>query len=311
MYSFQQDLWYCQPMLLFFAISCVQNTIPILYETDHSSNNSGQVDLLSIEIAINESLLTVLDYNATTISESYNSIMSYSDSSCPAAYEQDGNSFWYGQCKSEQEMTYDGYLFYTSYQNHDLFGDGTIWDATSFAGSSNMQYPTGENAHWGGNSYIANGTNPEGMPTFLSIINGSFWDQNADSWLKDGLSTSMVMYAIDYILPEFPDATANFIHLNGSLPITNGEITAISFQEVSLYSETLQYPCELEPIGRLSARTVDSDWIEIHFDVEEDWTLTGLCDGCGSAYLNDQLVGEICLDLSPILDWEEAPWSSY
>ena len=42
---------------------------------------------------------------------SYEAAMASSDVSCPASYEQDGNTFWYATCDSDSGGAYDGYAF--------------------------------------------------------------------------------------------------------------------------------------------------------------------------------------------------------
>ena len=59
----------------------------------------------------------------------------------------------------------------------------------------------------------------------------------------------------------------------------------------------------------------DGRWIEIRFDmVSNEWgdnlQLTGECDGCALATLNEEELGEVCIDISPLM-WEVggSPWS--
>jgi len=299
---------------MFLLLACTStpsetSPIPSAYEPEHTIETTT-IDITSLETGINDSLIGLFSYNAGPLVESYAEIMSYADSYCPSAYEIDGNAFWYGQCQSEQGMSYDGYLFYNSYENFDIFADGSSWNIATISGSSDMVYPDGSYIHWGGNSYFGTGVNPDGMPIFLSLINGSFLDEQDSSWLQDGLSSSLMMYAVQYSTGS-PNLLANGVYLNGSIPLDANYVSGIEFQELAIYSELFNYPCEQEPIGGLSVRTNSSHWIDIYFDVDENWTLTGTCDGCGAAYQDNEFIGEICIDASPLLDWVEAPWSTY
>ena len=40
----------------------------------------------------------------------------------------------------------------------------------------------------------------------------------------------------------------------------------------------------------------------------DQWQLTGDCDGCGIAFYKDEELGEVCIDTSGLLAWEEQPW---
>ena len=108
-------------------------------------------DLGSIENSINDILPKIRSYNSAPILTSYADVMTYADSYCPSSYEQDGSSFWYGQCESSAGMSYNGYLFYNTYADMDFFGDGGVWDVIVVSGVTDMVYPsTNKRVHWGG-----------------------------------------------------------------------------------------------------------------------------------------------------------------
>ena len=66
--------------------------------------------------------------------------------------------------------------------------------------------------------------------------------------------------------------------------------------------------CDLEPIGGIRIRTSDGLWIDLAFDIDEEWQLTGLCDGCGTAFIDNQQLGQICIDMDGLFNWTDKPW---
>ena len=107
--------------------------------------------------AVTDALGSIRTYHATSILEGYSLVMSHADTYCPQAYTANGNSFWYGVCTSTAGMSYDGYLFYNTYESYDLFGDGTLWDAELLSGVTQMIAPDGRLIHWAGNAQLGEG----------------------------------------------------------------------------------------------------------------------------------------------------------
>lgn len=288
---------------------------PSEYSVDKDwPDQSAEFDLVSIEDDINEVLPQLRNYNADPVVSSYFDVMSYADPYCPASYVDNGNAFWYGECESSGGMTYNGYLFYNTYSEMDFFEDGGVWDVTVVSGVTDMIYPSTENrVHWGGDAYLAEGVSFDGYPVYFSLLNGSFWDQNQEGWLSEGYNSNLMLYGMRF---EFEELSATALYVQGSLNLDGnsfGElssISAVNFNELLTYPELIGFPCEIEPLGILSVRTKDGNWLDITFDVETDWEMSGECDGCGTAYHNGEEIGEICIDNSSLIDWEERPWST-
>ena len=256
--------------------------------------------------AVTAVLAMVRTRHATSILEGYSMVMSHADSYCPQAYTTNGNSFWYGVCTSTAGMSYDGYLFYNTYEDYDLFGDGSIWDAEVLSGATQMIAPDGRLIHWGGSAYLAEGVSMEGYPVFYSNIAGSFLDDGSSrDWLVEGQSDTLMMYGMSFSSDSLHPMNAFMV--SGSMQ-WSGAATAIQFDSVITYSAAIGYPCWKEPHGTLSIRDAYGRWVDVTFDVNMDWVLEGECDGCGRALFNGEDVGEICIDVAPMLDWRESPW---
>ena len=85
-------------------------------------------------------------------------------------------------------------------------------------------------------------------------------------------------------------------------------MTAVRFVDVVAFSGHPALACDKEPAGTMRLRTDDGFWIDLVFDVNADFQSTGPCDGCGSATLNGTYIGQVCITLSNLFDWEEHPW---
>ncbi len=261
-------------------------------------------DLTGIETALDAVFVTLRTRHTIPILSQYSMVMAQADSYCPQAYTVNGNSFWYGACTSTAGMSYDGYLFYNTYEQYDFFGDGGAWDVELLSGSTQMIDEDGRLIHWGGSAYLADGLSVDGYPVFFSSVTGSFMDDGAvEPWLQTGQSHTLMMYGASFseILP------INAFLVSGRMEWT-GAVTAIEFGDTVTYASQIGYPCPAEPSGTLAIRDAHGRWADIAFDVSSDWQLTGECDGCGVASFHGEVIGEVCVDIAPLLDWRDSPW---
>lgn len=282
---------------------------PSEYVIDQSDweETSALFDLEEIEQQLAEIIPSLRSFNAAPVLASYQDVMSYADSYCPANYEDNGNSFWYGECESDAGMSYNGYLSYNTYDDMNFFGDGGSWDVSVISGATDMLYPEEHRVHWGGATYLAEGTSPDGYPVFFSLLNGSFLDQNQDGWIADGYSSNLMLYGISF---DSIQVGAKALSIEGALN-TEGTISAVEFNGLLHYPAAIGFPCEEEPLGTIGIRTEAGFWLDLEFDIKEDWSMSGDCDGCGVASHKGEDIGEICIDTSSLVDWEERPWSTY
>ena len=277
---------------------------PVAYEYD-ASQNASSLDIASMEEEVNEVITQLRDHHSREIVDSYYDVMAYADTQCPTSYEVDGNAFWYGYCHSEQGLSFDGYLFFNTYEEYDLFSDGTLWDAEVVSGSTTLYHDAAGKNHYSGNAYLAQGINAEGADVFLSIAQGSFLvESSADVHLQEGWSPWITMYAMRQ---ETGFGFAKALVINGSIPYSGTHIGALSFSNVLSFSIP-GHPCPQEPTGILSIRSSRGVWLDVEFDVTEDWQLTGACDGCGMATTELGEAYEFCIDTEPLTLWEDAPW---
>ena len=203
-------------------------------------------------------------------------------------------------------MYFDGYLLFNTYTQYDLFSDGTLWDMEVLSASSDMSHEEYGEVHFGGNVHLGEGVNTDGAATFFSSLQGSFLVESAEeNWLKSGFSPLLNLYAVRN---DTQWGTTRGVLINGSLPYDGEYIRALSFTNTLIFNEISGYPCATEPQGLISIRTKEGIWLDVLFDVDGSWNLTGECDGCGIAHTSLGEMIEVCLDVSALLDWEEKPW---
>ncbi len=266
---------------------------------DFSAEDAGE--------AIDAFVLDAFTLNAAPVFQAYEASLEHSDDSCPDWYEQDGNVFWYSYCTSETGAYYDGYGFTYVYEDSDLFGDGGLWDALVMSGAATITTPDGSTFHYGGYAYLAEGYNEDyAADTYYSAVAGAFtWDSvdASGSWIADGASPAYALYILD------SGQYGKAVYMAGSASMQEGPASAIDVGELSLYGSDWGFPCELEPAGTISVRSLKGTWVDVVYDVDPStWALDGECDGCGEGFVNGDSIGQVCSDFSGLLDWDGAPW---
>jgi hypothetical protein len=262
----------------------------------------------AIEEAIDDTLTHILSLQAAPVRAAYDASVAHMEPGCPDWYDYEGNAFWYAYCTTDTGTSFNGYGFYTVYEDADAFGDGNSWDLVSISGAATVRDSAGHTFHLGGVVYDGTGTNADGASLWVSQVAGGFmWDapEAAGTWLETPNSPSMLLYAIQYPLDGDP---GNYMYINGSAAGLSDASTAVRFSTVVLADTRLGMACSAEPVGTLSVRDHAGQWWDIRFDLDETGRLTGDCDGCGGVYLGDEYQGEVCADFSSLLDWESNPW---
>lgn len=278
---------------------------PISYEYETVESISS-LDIAAMEEEVNDAIAQMRGHHSREIVDSYYDVMNYADEQCPTAYEVDGNAFWYGYCYSEQGLSFDGYLFFNTYENYDLFSDGTLWDAEVVNGSTTLYHDALGKSNYSGNAYLAQGVNAQGADVFLSATQGSFLVEAAsEDFLQEGWSPWLTLYGLRQ---DTALGSAKAFMVTGSLPYSGAHIGALSFSNMVTFNSLFGHPCPQEPTGTMSVRSSQGVWLDIEFDVTEDWQLVGECDGCGMATTQFGDTYEFCVDLEPLILWEGTPW---
>jgi len=290
--------------------------LPGDYEYEGEQGTEGDFDKALVEAALADFVGGILAITPEPALAGYESLLDDGDARCPCWYEQDGNTFWYADCEADSGATFDGYGFYNLYEDDmTVFGDGRAWDLVQVSGAATMRDAAGHTFHLGGDLYQGTGAgvgNDTSVSWVSGVIGSLAWDGESadDTWLDAGVTPSLFAYGISY--PQGPLDAANYVMLDGTVGNMSDAATAVEFSEFSVIDELFGNPCEQEAIGAIAVRDVDGVWWDVMFDVETNdqggWDLVGECDGCGAVFKGTELVGEACVDVSTLLDWETKPW---
>ncbi len=296
---------------------------PADYSYDGSDTTTPSYDQAAVETGLQQAVDVVLGISGQPIVDAYFAMLDTADDRCPTWYEQDGNVFWSDICTSDAGTSFDGYGFYYPYVDADLDGSGTLWSGDYLYGVATIIEGDGTLFHAGGGTQVLTGFNP-GTDAFsteddsyygLSQVIGGFQytdPASADTWLGQGLSPDLYVYTVDY-----PEYGINGAYVQGGLSGLTGDATsgatsgatAVLFDDNFLYHEAAGSPCEREPTGSMQLRDADGTWWRVEFDTPDAGVLDdALCDGCGTAFLGDEEVGQACVDFSSWLDFEVLTW---
>lgn len=282
---------------------------PTAYTYTPDDAAGSTFDPAVLEEALDDLVTHLPLVTAQPVLEGYDSVMSSASGGCPTWSEFDGNAFWYGYCTSDDGSYWDGYSFFTVYNDVDLFGDGSSWQADSLSGAATVRRGS-DLFHVGGSIADGRGVGPDGSDRWITQLYGSFaWNdpRAADTWLAGGVTPSLLLYAIQYNGVD-GGTEGNLFYMDGSISGISDAVSAFSFQQVQAGPRSVGFGCELEPFGTIEIRDHAGAWYSVTFDYDERGAFVGECDGCGAVYKGDKYQGEVCTDTSPLWTWEVAPW---
>ena len=159
-----------------------------------------------------------------------------------------------------------------------------------------------------GSAGLLEGVSDDGAVTTYTVVDGGFaWtgDGSEGTWLAEGVDPEMAWSAM-----AWPDLDARLIVLDGAFSVEGGAIEMMVFEQALFINAGVGSTCPEEPSGAISALTGEGVWLDLIFD-GASWEDVGQalegCDGCGQIWHRGEMLGEVCPDFSPLLDWNERP----
>ena len=259
------------------------------------------VDFAALEQDLNSLLSQLFSFHPQNIIDSYEGILAGASDDCPQWYvNEEGVSYWYDYCYTEDGHAFEGYgtaLMMLNTQSED----GTIWSGTNVWGAGSIQSPDGTTIKMNGWISTRTGTHDNGTTNnYAGVTAGYSLSSSESSWEQETPYSEV-------------QATHNtighrYIYINGLYPTENITVMLEGLQMLYLGEDE----CNIEPIGNISIFLDDVGWLDLSLEgVEDLWAPAEAgCDGCGSLFRKGVFLSEICLDFSSLISWNEEPWES-
>jgi len=279
---------------------------PAPYIVDEEEAPDVEVDLDDVGTTLQLVLDTALSLNALPVEASYDKAMEGQGSQCPYYYTTPQGTYWFDNCTAETGSEFNGYVFaYGESDVPDPYSGGTMsyWSAS---GAATVVDPAGNLLEVGGTAYHTT-TTSTGLVSFTSVVAGTFaWGgaEATGTWLEEELDPDFILYGYK-TTGQFP---GRLMYLDGGFSgISDG--WAVAFDENAIAEVALGSTCPDELSGTVGIRTPEGQWVDIVFDGDLYAAVDAeACDGCGVAFVQGEVVGEVCVDATVVLDWEETPW---
>ena len=252
-----------------------------------------QADILNrMEVIGQRSIQQLLQVDPTLIHEAWtDSMVRYSDDTCPPMEEYNGMDLWRESCTTENGNQFLGWALNLRIDHHIEQGYG--WEIHDWlSGQARIISDDVELSNYGDVLHEV-GTNPFGRRALHGLIFGNFaWnDETAGkTWLADNLN-------IEYEYRFEETENGKWIsHIDAWLSNYDDSIhgEAVIWENISFH----QGDCDQEPVdGLLWIREGEGRWVRLDFD--------DTCDGCGTIVGTEK---QLCFDFSMWFDWEEFPW---
>ncbi len=243
--------------------------------------------------------------HASPVHAAYDAAMVGASSVCPAEYSSDYGNFWYDQCTSDLGTEFNGYVFaYDAIDEFDPYS-GLFLTYWTMYGAATVVAGDGNVLDVSGSSQWVVGT-ADDLIIWSDFVAGAFnWDgvESVGTWMDAGLDPDLYLYAL-----LVPSVGAKYLYLDGGI---GDGAEAVSFTAMEVGNALVGATCDVEPAGAMAVRTADGSWYDVLFDGSFDPyapTAVADCDGCGRAFFEGVAIGDVCVDITPLLDWTEAPW---
>lgn len=275
--------------------------------------------------AVAELLVAVRTVNAEPVLDSYQEAMSYRLDWCPELTETSSEAtgemtYWDGMCEGAEQVWFKGPMTTWNWEAIDLasgsvdlvseiMASSTAFDGYRFHGSgirgqtdifnpdSSIDFNCSCTAMQG------MGAAEDGRNGFFSFMDGpAHWTGAAaeGTWLEAGVRPGLWIWAE-------ADPTVGLRHITAA-----GNVTGFSERlDTARIDLTVFAPldgskaCTAGEISSFSLSLRDAEtasWYELDFEIDDsDPTL---CTACAPLESGE----EVCVDLMPVLDWEDSPW---
>lgn len=293
-----------------------RDPLPSAWEWEDSASLAREADLELLSASVQALFDQARGVRAAAVHANYAAAMALATETCPTqaitTTEQQGLvHYWDGQCATEGGMVFKGPMTTWSWEDTPLFGsgvpeldhmipdDGLRYDGQGMMAQADIFAQSGA-PDFNCSCFAMEGTGEDGVGNrgYFNWVDGpTHWTgaETAGTWMEGGgLRAGLWQY---YLLD--PNAGIVSLHLRGGL-------TGHAERYDSIWAELRgsrplggSMPCAPDFQVDLEVRDgATTAWIAASL------TMTQGCVACTTL----EGVGELCADLEPLFDWEEAPW---
>ncbi len=270
------------------------------------------LDAGEVQAVIDETFASLWDFQPQPVLDAYEAADADSDGDCPIVYpdydvDYGDAWYWFETCTSDAGAHYTGFVYAVSFSDWEQ--DGVIYDGGGMAAAGEVTDAAGRVWEGSGTVYGYEGASTDGSTFINALIMDGTWSWDGDdggSWMSTGIEPGFTGYTW-----WSADLGGGAVVMDGGLFGLEGPLDTVVMDGMTLYDEVFAPSCALEPSGTISVRDTEGRWFDVTFDGGddlEDVVTPEWCDGCGGAWFEGTYVGEVCLDFSTLLDWEERPW---
>ncbi|MCB9744559.1 MAG: hypothetical protein H6741_17810 [Alphaproteobacteria bacterium] len=249
----------------------------------------------AIEAGLEEVIRTLPLVKPRLLHDTWHNLMAdYGDAACPEVSDHNGQDHWREDlCVSDAGAEFRGWsLYYRSLppppEQEFLIEVGWL------SGQASITTPEGYRLDSFGDALHEYFVSDEGTEGNRGFVFGDFLYNDprmADTWLQFGITLESYF---SFSRREGWYQTNLDTWIAG---LDNPETPAVILESFLLTDEPGR--CGLEPMGEIRVRDINGVWYELFFDGPE--ASVDQCDGCGQAWRGERLVGEVCVDWSPLL----------
>ena len=266
-----------------------------------SEKTPDSVALLSttdISIGTEQSIAEMVRIDPTLMHSGWtHSMQTLSDNTCPPMEIHNGMDLWRESCTTEDGHQFLGWSL--NFRGRNIPSDCCMLEEYDWlSGQAQIiNADTGTLLQNFGDILHQKGVDSSGNPVLEGFVYGDFyWDDPSaeNSWLLSDIS--MEYY---YTFTQKPQGDQ--VDLQAWLSYFSADVSAAIFESVFFDASI----CKQEPVqGEIWIRDNTGRWYALLFDGETS------CDGCGAVFQQDQLLGDSCVDFSPLFNWDEFPWEN-
>ena len=256
-----------------------------------------------LQATVQDIVDVLFELNAQEIFERYDAWIEQGDDSCPLWSERELYEIWTASCTTDSGVQISGTG--TSVRESGEEGSYQVDSrslelAASFTSADETLTIEGD-VEGSVKAWI--GDEATAHTLYTSALVGRFVGSGTDTWLDDGWTFDLWLKARD----EGGERSAL---AEGSIAGLDGGIEAVSLEN---FSHTSASGCPAEPGGHLALRDTTGSWYKLEFAGDQDaWGQLDAdhpgCDGCGELSYAGVVIGELCIDPTPLTAWKGSPW---